>query len=728
MRAVHRVTKRIRRTAVAIAFSLAVPALVCAQESPQTEPQPPAQARELLRLLEDPAVRTWLEAELASAPDAEKKISPAEAELQSVADAASDRLAEVRAHLLALAAAVPRTPSETASAVARISTEVDERSTFASLLMVLAVVALGLGCEAIFNRAAAGPRRALAEQMPIAVSSQRASLHGLRLGFGIGQVASFALGSVGAFLLFDWPPLLEQTVLALLIAVLATRVFDAIVTFVLVPPGRRHAPSQPQDFRLLPMGDSAAAFWQRRFLAFVGYFALGHAIVSLMQGYGFSLEVRQVAAYALGIGLLAIAVETTWNRPSKARDGEESQARRSRAFDWVVTLYLCLLWLVWVASGGPGPFWLGVYIGFLPKAVALVGEVARRLTGREVAESAAASVLQIAIERGARAAFLIIAALWLGHLYGIDFASLGEQMTLAMRLVRGAIGSVVILLVADFVWQLIKAAIDRRISDTADAAGLSAEEVARRRRMRTLLPIFRNVLFVSVAATAALMALSALGVQIGPLIAGAGIVGVAIGFGAQTLVKDIISGIFYLLDDAFRIGDYIQSGKYMGVVEGFSLRSVKLRHHRGPVFTVPFGELGAVQNMSRDWAVDKFTIGVVYDTDLAKVKKIVKEVGARLKEDPEMGPNIIETLKMQGVEQFGEYAVQLKFKIMTTPGGHAAGIRRAAFQLIKTAFDENGIKFAFPTVQVAGGGEGSTPAAIQQVVDHLKDKSMAAAE
>jgi moderate conductance mechanosensitive channel len=713
--------------AVAIGLAVVFPALVWAQEKPQTAPQAPPEARQLLQLLQDPSVRTWLQSELASAPDAEKPKPPPERELRSVADAASHRLAEVRAHFLALAAAVPRIPIEVDNALARISADVDERSTFASLLMVLAVIALGLSCEAIFNRVTVGPRRALAQQMPIAPSSERASLHALRFGLGIGQIASFAVGCIGAFLLFAWPPLLEQTVLALLIAVLATRVADAIVTFVLVPPGR-HAVSQAQDFRLLPMDDPAAAFWHRRFLVFVGYFAIGYAIVSLMQGYGFSIPVRQLAAYVLGLGLLAIAIETTWHRPIKARGDTESQARRSHAFDWLITLYLCLLWVVWVVAGKPAPFWLGVYVGFLPKAVGLVGEIARRFTGREPAESDAASVRHIAIERGARGAFLIIAALWLAHLYGVDLASLGEQTTLTIRLARGLIGSFVILLVADFLWQLVRSAIDRRISETVEAEGLSKEELARRRRMRTLLPIFRNVLFVVVAVTAVLMALSSLGVQIGPLIAGAGIVGVAIGFGSQTLVKDVISGVFYLLDDAFRVGDYIQSGKYMGVVEGFSLRSVKLRHHRGPVFTVPFGELGAVQNMSRDWQVDKFTIGVEYNTDLAQVKKIVKAVGAQLKEDPEMGPNIIDTLKMQGVDQFGDYAIQLKFKIMTTPGGHAAGIRRAAYQLIKAAFDENGIKFAFPTVQVAGGAKESTPAAMQQVVEHVKNKGMEAAE
>ena len=101
--------------------------------------------------------------------------------------------------------------------------------------------------------------------------------------------------------------------------------------------------------------------------------------------------------------------------------------------------------------------------------------------------------------------------------------------------------------------------------------------------------------------------------QIAPLIAGAGIFGVAIGFGSQTLVKDILSGVFYMMDDAFRVGEYIQSGSYKGTVESFSLRSVRLRHHRGPIFTVPFSELGAIQNMSRDWVIEKLTIGVTHD-------------------------------------------------------------------------------------------------------------------
>jgi small-conductance mechanosensitive channel len=224
---------------------------------------------------------------------------------------------------------------------------------------------------------------------------------------------------------------------------------------------------------------------------------------------------------------------------------------------------------------------------------------------------------------------------------------------------------------------------------------------------------------VVIAVLAGLMALSALGVEIGPLIAGAGVLGVAVGFGAQTVVKDIISGIFFLLDDAFRVGEYIQSGSYKGTVESFSLRSIKLRHHRGPVFTVPFGDLGAVQNMSRDWVIDKFMIAVTYDTNLEKARKLIKNIGQDLAADPELGKQVIEPLKMQGVEQFGDYGIQIRMKMTTKPGEQFV-IRRKALARIKQAFDENGIRFALPSVQVGGSEEGTAPAAAQQVVERLR--------
>ena len=131
----------------------------------------------------------------------------------------------------------------------------------------------------------------------------------------------------------------------------------------------------------------------------------------------------------------------------------------------------------------------------------------------------------------------------------------------------------------------------------------------------------------------------------------------AIGFGAQALVKDVISGMFYLMDDASRIGEYIIAGRYKGTVESFSLRSIKLRHHRGPIYTIPFGELGAIQNLSRDYVIDKLSFQVTYDTDLERARKLIKRAVQELASDPEIGPKIIEPLKMQRVENFGDYGI-----------------------------------------------------------------------
>jgi small-conductance mechanosensitive channel len=233
-----------------------------------------------------------------------------------------------------------------------------------------------------------------------------------------------------------------------------------------------------------------------------------------------------------------------------------------------------------------------------------------------------------------------------------------------------------------------------------------------------LLPIVRSTFAATLIVTAVLMVLSALGVKVAPLLAGAGVVGVAIGFGSQTLVRDLLSKFFYLLDDAFRIGEYIQSGNYKGTVEHLGVRSVRLRHHRGPLYTIPYGQLGAVQNASRDWVIDKMTLGLVYGTDLDKVKKVLKQIGKELSANPEFAPDILEPLKMQGVDQFGDFAIQVRLKMKTLPNKQFS-IRRRAYAMIQKAFAENGIQFAFPTVQVAGQGDMSAAVA-KQALDIAK--------
>jgi small-conductance mechanosensitive channel len=542
---------------------------------------------------------------------------------------------------------------------------------------------------------------------PLETVRDRVRVVGMRLVYGLGVLLAFALGSVGAFLLLQWPPLLKEIVLAYLMVFLIIRLVLVLGRILLAPGAER--------FRVVPMATATARFWFVWSAVLVGWFAFVNRTLDVLHRLGMSPSAEYLIGLACGVVLVGLTLYVVWRHPE--RDGGAPASERNRLGAWVLSACVVAVWLL-LLTGSVVPFYVGVILLLLPIAIWCTRLAVRHLlrpVGAASADEAVPSLSAVTLERGLRAALLIGGAYLIAGVVGLDFGALAASDTLAPRLVRGAIHAVVIVLLADLAWHLLAAWIDCKLVEAHGPGTLGSEDARRRARLRTLLPIMRNVLLIVLVTMAALMALSALGVQIGPLIAGAGVVGVAIGFGAQTVVKDVISGMFYLLDDAFRIGEYIISGSYKGTVESFSLRSVKLRHHRGYLYTVPFGELGAVQNMSRDWVIDKLSIGVTYDTDLDKAKRIVKEVSREIMADPELAPHIIEPLKMQGVEQFGDFAIQIRMKMMTKPGEQFV-IRRRAYALIKKAFDANDIHFAFPTVTVAGGGEAS-PAVAQQALE-----------
>jgi len=190
-----------------------------------------------------------------------------------------------------------------------------------------------------------------------------------------------------------------------------------------------------------------------------------------------------------------------------------------------------------------------------------------------------------------------------------------------------------------------------------------------------------------------------MGLDIGPLLAGAGVVGIAIGFGAQALVRDIISGIFFLIDDAFRVGEYVEFGEIRGQVEQISIRSMRLRHHRGAIHTIPFGELRSITNYNRDWAIYKQEFRLHYEVNTDQVRKIIKKVGLRLMEDPELGPKFIQPLKSQGVFKIEEGALILRTKFMCKPREQFI-IRKAVFQEVKNDLYKAGIELAQRRVQI----------------------------
>ena len=247
-------------------------------------------------------------------------------------------------------------------------------------------------------------------------------------------------------------------------------------------------------------------------------------------------------------------------------------------------------------------------------------------------------------------------------------------------------------LLAWAVWGVIRIAIERQLGDErgdanaevgGDGGGLGGT------RVETVLPIVRVFIQVTLIVMAVMASLSALGMDIGPLIAGAGVIGIAVGFGAQTLVRDIVSGLFFLIDDAFRVGEYVAIGSTRGTVESISVRSFQLRHHKGAVHTIPYGEIPTLTNYSRDWAIMKLEIRLPYEL----VRKIIKKVGAEMAADPELSRNMLEPLKSQGVNRMDDSALIFRCKFTAIPGEQFV-IRREAFTRLQKAFEENDIHFA----------------------------------
>ena len=218
-------------------------------------------------------------------------------------------------------------------------------------------------------------------------------------------------------------------------------------------------------------------------------------------------------------------------------------------------------------------------------------------------------------------------------------------------------------------------------------------------RVETMMPLIRRFFQITIVVISIMIMLSSLGINIGPLIAGAGVVGLAVGFGAQTLVTDVISGLFYLIDDAFRTGEYVDIGVVKGRVEKMNVRSLVLRHHRGALNTVPYSEIKHLKNYSRDWVIMKLVFRVTYDTDVNQVKKIFKKIGQDLLADPVLGPGFIEPFKSQGVLLMEDSAMIVRGKFMAKPGEQFM-IRNEIYNRVQKAFDEDGIKFAHRRVLV----------------------------
>ena len=319
---------------------------------------------------------------------------------------------------------------------------------------------------------------------------------------------------------------------------------------------------------------------------------------------------------------------------------------------------------------------------------------------------AAHAETQLGLARCGRTVTGMFLVLVLARAWGLNLRDLASQGVGAQ--LAGALLEIFLIgIVAYGCWELLRIMADRQIAIERATLGIdeNGEEQADGEggqggtRLGTIMPLVRGTGQVIIVVLAALAVLGQIGVNVTPLLAGAGIVGVAVGFGAQTLVRDIISGVFFLIDDAFRKGEYIDIGNVTGTVEAISIRSMQLRHHNGPLHTIPFGEIRHLTNFSRDWVMMKLPLRVTYDTDVERLRKLMKKLGQDLLQDPELGPKFLQPLKSQGVIQMEDSAMIVRVKFMTRPGDQW-GLRTKVFARIRELFEREGIKFAHREVTV----------------------------
>jgi small conductance mechanosensitive channel len=284
-------------------------------------------------------------------------------------------------------------------------------------------------------------------------------------------------------------------------------------------------------------------------------------------------------------------------------------------------------------------------------------------------------------------AALSIAVTWGFSLRGFIATPTGQRLF-------GAFLSIALTLLAlTVLYEMLHNSIERHLNRRDKISKLPVATA----RARTLLPMMRTSVFILFSAIAALTCLSAVGINIAPLLAGAGVVGVAIGFGSQTLVKDFLTGLFIVVENTIAVGDVVQIGTNGGVVETLSIRTIRLRDGDGSLHIIPFSEVTQITNMTRGFAYALVDIGVSYDSDVERVMAVMREVGASLQEDPLFKRVITEPIEVMGIERFADSSIIIRARIRTRPGKQW-DVKRLLLLRIKQRFDKEGIEMPYPTM------------------------------
>lgn len=316
------------------------------------------------------------------------------------------------------------------------------------------------------------------------------------------------------------------------------------------------------------------------------------------------------------------------------------------------------------------------------------------------------------------AGYTIVTALFiytLGIVWNItNFGFL--QTDLGTEILGNFLSVILVAVFAALFWELL--------SGLIDFAMRSSENFGSSKRMRTLLPIVHNVMFVIFAALFTLVLLSELGINIMPLLAGAGIFGIAVGFGAQTMVKDFLTGFTIILEDLIQVGDVAKVGGCTGFIEKITLRKVQLRALDGTVYTVPFSEINIVENLTKEFSYYILDVGIAYREDTDEVIKYLKEIDEDMRSDDEFKNLMLEPIEIFGVDQFADSAVVIKARLKTQPI-RQWDVGREFNRRMKYKFDEHGIEIPFPhqTIYFGEDKQGKAPPAYIEMQERKQIKN-----
>jgi small-conductance mechanosensitive channel len=702
-----------------VLFSADIPVVLGAKADTKASTSPPQlppsgdtlhptsveQINQVLSRLTDEQVRLILIQEL------EKTIPPAKTKevgwmerLQNFSLFLRDRFTEIGRHF-------PLFFTDIDQAIGKLT---DGQSAGALFLLMTAIIGLSLTAEWVWWRFSAGVR-AHYEAAPAMQGLRRFIIGVLRLLPEFLGIVIFSLVSVLLFI-FVMMPMSDaqggrQLFVALMLGFILVRLVNLLSRLIWAP--------KTAHLRLVQVNDETALHLHRRSTQLISFVGLVDIFFLLLQRLGVTSDSQLLILMALSIPFMAMFTYFIWhNRVVVGQylrqidlnpSGEISWLRDHMASFWhilalgYVALALVLMIGRWALYGPQydQAFLKSILVVPLYLLLDRIGIwLVRKTLGtfRKTETDENTGYFKIAM-RLTRIIICFALVLWLFDVWGV-------QLPFIEQTVNAAFSILVTLILAHMLWGLLNRYIQKKLDAVApknlekDIDQIDEDFTSiQLDRSYTLLPMLRKFVGIVLLVMVILILLSSMGINIAPLLAGAGVVGLAISFGSRKLVEDVLSGIFYLTDDAFRVGEWIAGGNVEGTVEGFNVRNIRLRDSKGALQIIPFSKLGTITNYNRGGMVVKFNLELPYGTDIDVVRKIVKKVGENIQKNPEFASDIIRPIKYQGIKSVSNSVMMFRVKF-TAKAGRQFLIQREAFRCIMEALAKKGIYFAHRKVIV----------------------------